>query len=63
MRQATEAYSANQDGWTGAEGLRPYLGALLVGYNDDDGKLIHAGRVGTGTPAKCSRICADVSIL
>jgi ATP-dependent DNA ligase len=41
------------------EGSRPHLGALLLGYYDDDGKLIYAGRVGTGMPAKCSRICGD----
>jgi bifunctional non-homologous end joining protein LigD len=35
-------------GWTDPEGSRPYLGALLLGYYDPHGKLIHAGRVGTG---------------
>ena len=39
-------------GWTDPEGSRPHLGALLLGYYDDDGKLIYAGRVGTGMPAK-----------
>ena len=39
-------------GWTDPEGSRPYLGALLLGYYTDDGKLIYAGRVGTGMPAK-----------
>jgi ATP-dependent DNA ligase len=33
-------------------GSRPYLGALLPGYYTDDGKLICAGRVGTGMPDK-----------
>ena len=28
------------------------LGALLLGYYTDDGKLIYAGRVGTGMPDK-----------
>jgi DNA ligase D-like protein (predicted ligase) len=35
-------------GWTEPEGRRPYLGALLLGYYDPQGKLIYAGRVGTG---------------
>ena len=39
-------------GWTDPEGSRPYLGALLLGYFADDGKLIYAGRVGTGMPGK-----------
>ena len=34
------------------EGTRPHLGALLLGYYTDDGKLIYAGRVGTGMPVK-----------
>ena len=39
-------------GWSDPEGTRPYLGALLLGYYSDDGKLIYAGRVGTGMPVK-----------
>ena len=39
-------------GWTDPEGSRPHLGALLLGYYTDDGKLIYAGRVGTGMPEK-----------
>ena len=39
-------------GWSDPEGSRPHLGALLVGYYTDDGKLIYAGRVGTGMPVK-----------
>jgi DNA polymerase-1 len=39
-------------GWTDPEGSRPYLGALLLGYYTDGGKLTYAGRVGTGMPAK-----------
>lgn len=35
-------------GWTDPEGSRPFLGALLLGYYDRDGRLIYAGRVGTG---------------
>ena len=39
-------------GWSHPEGSRPHLGALLLGYYTDDGKLIYAGRVGTGMPIK-----------
>ena len=39
-------------GWTDPEGSRPHLGALLLGYYSDDGKLIYAGRVGTGMTDK-----------
>ena len=35
-------------GWTDPEGSRPYLGALLLGYYDPNGRLVYAGRVGTG---------------
>ena len=35
-------------GWTDPEGARPYLGALLLGYYDPDGRLVFAGRVGSG---------------
>jgi ATP-dependent DNA ligase len=35
-------------GSTEPEGARPFLGALLLGYYDPDGRLICAGRVGTG---------------
>jgi bifunctional non-homologous end joining protein LigD len=35
-------------GWTDPEGSRPWLGSLLLGYYREDGKLIYAGRVGTG---------------
>ena len=35
-------------GWTDPEGARPFLGALLLGYYDTDGRLTYAGRVGTG---------------
>ena len=31
---------------------RRNLGALLLGYFTDDGKLIYAGRAGTGMPVK-----------
>ena len=39
-------------GWTDPEGSRPHLGALLLGYCTDEGKLIYAGRVGTGISQK-----------
>jgi DNA ligase D-like protein (predicted ligase) len=39
-------------GWSDPEGSRPHLGALLLGYYTDDGKLVYAGRVGTGMPDK-----------
>jgi DNA ligase D-like protein (predicted ligase) len=35
-------------GWTDPEGSRSSLGSLLLGYYSDEGKLIYAGRVGTG---------------
>ena len=35
-------------GWTGPEGARPWLGALLLAYNDPDERLVYAGRAGTG---------------
>ena len=38
--------------WSDPEGTRPHLGALLLGYYTDDGKLIYAGRAGTGMSDK-----------
>src|SRR5262249_52737204 len=35
-------------GWSDPEGSRHRIGALLLGYYTPDGKLIYAGRVGTG---------------
>jgi bifunctional non-homologous end joining protein LigD len=35
-------------GWTDPEGSRPYLGALLLAYYAADGRLVYAGRAGTG---------------
>jgi bifunctional non-homologous end joining protein LigD len=35
-------------GWTDPEGTRPWLGALLLAYYDPEGRLVYAGRVGTG---------------
>jgi DNA ligase D-like protein (predicted ligase) len=39
-------------GWSDPEGSRPHLGALLLGYYTDDGRLTYAGRVGTRMPDK-----------
>jgi ATP-dependent DNA ligase len=38
-------------GWTDPEGSRPFIGALLLGYYDAGGRLIYAGRVGSGMRA------------
>jgi bifunctional non-homologous end joining protein LigD len=35
-------------GWTDPEGSRPYLGALLLAYHNPHGRLVYAGRAGTG---------------
>ena len=35
-------------GWSDPEGSRHGLGALLLGYYEFDGRLLYAGRVGTG---------------
>jgi ATP-dependent DNA ligase len=34
--------------WTDPEGSRPFLGALLLAYYDLNGRLVYAGRVGSG---------------
>jgi bifunctional non-homologous end joining protein LigD len=45
-------------GWTDPEGARPWLGALLLAYYDPHGKLVYAGRVGTGiSAAELERLC------
>jgi len=38
-------------GWTDPEGSRPFIGALLLGYYDPSGRLVYAGRVGSGMRA------------
>jgi bifunctional non-homologous end joining protein LigD len=43
------------------EGERPLLGALLLGYYEADGRLIYAGRVGTGMPVKTLAMRASTS--
>ena len=37
-------------GWSDPEGSRHRIGSLLLGYYTPEGKLIYAGRVGTGMP-------------
>jgi bifunctional non-homologous end joining protein LigD len=37
-------------GWSDPEGSRHRIGALLLGYYTPEGKLVYAGRVGTGMP-------------
>jgi len=37
-------------GWSDPEGTRHRIGSLLLGYYTPEGKLIYAGRVGTGMP-------------
>jgi ATP-dependent DNA ligase len=37
-------------GWGDPEGSRHRIGSLLLGYYTPDGKLIYAGRAGTGIP-------------
>jgi DNA ligase D-like protein (predicted ligase) len=48
--------TARQDvvvgGWTEPSGSRAGLGALMVGYYDDEGRLRYAGRVGSGFDEK-----------
>ena len=39
-------------GWTDPEGSRRHIGALLLGYYTEDGRLHYAGRAGTGMGAK-----------
>jgi bifunctional non-homologous end joining protein LigD len=39
-------------GWSDPEGSRPFLGSLLLAYHDNKGRLLYAGRVGTGMPQK-----------
>src|SRR5262249_32862747 len=35
-------------GWTDPGGSRSHFGALLLGYYTEDGRLVYAGRAGTG---------------
>jgi bifunctional non-homologous end joining protein LigD len=44
-------------GWTKPAGSRSHFGALLLGFYTDDGKLLYAGRAGTGfTDAELKRL-------
>lgn len=47
-------------GWTDPEGSRSHIGALLLGYYADDGRLHYAGRAGTGINDKELRRLAGV---
>jgi bifunctional non-homologous end joining protein LigD len=47
-------------GWTDPEGSRSHIGALLLGYYTDDGKLHYAGRAGTGMNERELKRLADV---
>jgi bifunctional non-homologous end joining protein LigD len=53
-------------GWTDPEGSRPFLGALLLGYYDPAGRLVYAGRVGTGINqaelARLSRLLQPLAV-
>ena len=37
-------------GWSDPEGSRPRIGSLLLGCYTPDGRLVYAGRAGTGMP-------------
>ena len=47
-------------GWTDPEGSREHIGALLLGYYTQDGRLHYAGRAGTGLKAKELKRMAQV---
>ncbi len=47
-------------GWTDPEGSRSHIGALLLGYYTDDGRLHYAGRAGTGMTDKGLKRLAGV---
>ena len=47
-------------GWTDPEGSRSHIGALLLGYYTEDGRLHYAGRAGTGITEKELRRLAGV---
>jgi ATP-dependent DNA ligase len=51
-------------GWTDPQGRRPYLGALLLAYYDPDGRLVYAGRAGTGiNTAELERLWRRLQLL
>jgi bifunctional non-homologous end joining protein LigD len=51
-------------GWTDPTGSRPHIGALLLGYYTEDGRLKYAGRAGTGfTDSELKRLAARLKPL
>jgi DNA ligase D-like protein (predicted ligase) len=51
-------------GWTDPTGSRPHIGALLLGYYTEDGRLLYAGRAGTGfTDAELERLARRLAPL
>jgi bifunctional non-homologous end joining protein LigD len=51
-------------GWTDPEGSRAHLGALLLAYYAPDGRLVYAGRAGTGMPVReLARVAARLKPL
>jgi DNA ligase D-like protein (predicted ligase) len=46
-------------GWTAPKGARQRLGALLVGYYEQRGKLRYAGKVGTGFDQRTLQMLGD----
>jgi ATP dependent DNA ligase C terminal region len=56
MTGFTNVYVAITVGGTAVEGSRTLLGSLLLGYYTPDGRLLYAGRVGTGMSEKKLRM-------
>jgi len=51
-------------GWTDPTKSRPHIGALLLGYYTEDGRLHYAGRAGTGmTPKELKRLAGVLAPL
>jgi DNA ligase D-like protein (predicted ligase) len=51
-------------GWTDPTGSRPHIGALLLGYYTEEGRLLYAGRTGTGfTDAELERLARRLAPL
>ncbi len=50
-------------GWSDPEGSRHRIGSLLLGYYTPDGKLIYAGRAGTGAGRRVGAPVAASSVL
>jgi bifunctional non-homologous end joining protein LigD len=48
LRSGKNVFAPSCRAQTDPEGSRPWLGALLLAYYDPDGRLIYAGRAGTG---------------